>query len=517
MRRHSWKIAGICLALLAAASLVHAAVRSGKVASVDADSKSITVTTSDGKDVEFEIRDGVSITLNGKKAGLDQIEAGQQISVTTGKDDKVQKVAARLAPTKPATPKPSKSKKSKSKSSDDEPAASGEGTDWPQFGGIRRDNKSTETGLLKRWPTKGPKLLWTANGLGAGYGSVSIANGVIYALGNVGDQEMLVAIDLDTGRKQWSTPFARASKLQMGDGPRGTPTVDGEMVYGLGGNGDLICAEVKGGDVRWKKNILSEFGGENIKWGISESVLIDGNRLICTPGGKQATIAALDKQSGDTLWKSQVRGGSQAGYASAIVADVGGVRQYIQFLAAGTAGVRAEDGVFLWGDSSSANGTANCSTPLFVNDMVFTASGYGTGGALLRLTTKGEKTDSKLLYTAKEMKNHHGDMVIVDGFLYGSSDPGILTCMDVKKGDVRWTSRSPGKGSLIYADGHLYVRSEEGPIALVQANPSACNEHGLFDQPDRSGSKAWSHLAIAHGKLFVRDQDTLLCYSIKAE
>jgi outer membrane protein assembly factor BamB len=328
---------------------------------------------------------------------------------------------------------------------------------------------------------------------------------------------MLVAVDLDSGRKLWGTPFAPASKLQMGDGPRSTPTVDGNLVYALGGNGDLVCADVKAGDVRWKKNILSEFGGSNIRWGISESVLIDGDRLICTPGGKQATIVALDKQSGDTLWKSVVPGGSEAGYASAIVADVGGVRQYIQFLAAGTAGVRAEDGAFLWGDNSSANGTANCSTPLFTNDMVFTASGYGTGGTLLRLSTKGEKTESKVAYTTKEMKNHHGDMVVVDGFLYGSNDPGILTCMELKTGKVRWTSRSPGKGSVIYADGHLYVRSEEGPVALVQANPSACNEHGLFDQPERSGAKAWAHPAIAHGRLFLRDQDNLLCYSIKGD
>jgi outer membrane protein assembly factor BamB len=285
-------------------------------------------------------------------------------------------------------------------------------------------------------------------------------------------------------------------------------------VFVLGGNGELACLESASGKIRWKKNILTEYKGTVPTWGICESLLIDQNRIICTPGGSAATMAALDPETGNEIWTTLVPEQDQAAYASPLVVEVGGIRQYVQFLAGGIVSVRATDGQFLWRENSSANSTANCSSPLAVGDLVFSASNYGTGGALVRMKAEGAAVVAERVYHTSNMKSHHGDMVIVDGLLYGSDDPGILTCLDLETGDVRWQNRSVGKSSVTWADGRLYVRSERGPVALVDAIGSEYHELGKFDQPDRSSSSAWSHPVVAHGRLFLRDQDVLLCYDV---
>jgi outer membrane protein assembly factor BamB len=291
--------------------------------------------------------------------------------------------------------------------------------------------------------------------------------------------------------------------------------VSGDAVYGLGGNGDLVCLDAKSGDIRWQKNILSEFGGGVLGWGICESVLVDEDRLICTPGGNDATIVALDPKTGDVIWKSLVPDEDRAGYSSAAVADVGGVRQYVQLTALGTIGVRAGDGEFLWRENSAANPTANCSSPLVAGNFVFSASNYGTGGALVKLSADDGKVAAERVYHTREMKNHHGDMVIVDGLLYGSNDPGIFTCLELETGKVKWKDRGVGKGSVTYADGRIYLRSEAGKVALVEATGEEYRERGRFDEPSRSSANAWSHPVVAHGRLFLRDQDRLLCYDVR--
>jgi outer membrane protein assembly factor BamB len=225
-------------------------------------------------------------------------------------------------------------------------------------------------------------------------------------------------------------------------------------------------------------------------------------------------MAALDPETGNEIWTTLVPEQDQAAYASPLVVEVGGIRQYVQFLAGGIVSVRATDGQFLWRENSSANSTANCSSPLAVGDLVFSASNYGTGGALVRMKAEGAAVVAERVYHTSNMKSHHGDMVIVDGLLYGSDDPGILTCLDLETGDVRWQNRSVGKSSVTWADGRLYVRSERGPVALVDAIGSEYHELGKFDQPDRSSSSAWSHPVVAHGRLFLRDQDVLLCYDV---
>ena len=410
----------------------------------------------------------------------------------------------------------SRSRKAMTKPSDSATAGSSSTGEWNQFRGPNRDNLSPETGLLSSWPDSGPPQAWSTRGIGDGYSSVSISNGRVYTMGNVGREEKVICLDLASGREVWSVTNGQAFRQNQGDGPRGTPAVVDGKVYSLGGNGDLSCLDAQTGQSQWRKNILSEFGGSNIGWGISESVLIDGENLVCTPGGRQATIVALNRNTGRVNWTAAVPTSPKAAYSSPIVVDVGGVRQYVNFTHAGVVGVRASDGRVMWGQRESANGTANCSTPIFHDGNIFTASGYGTGGAMFRLQSRGGQTSSQLAYETKDMKNHHGGMVALDGFLYGSND-GVLTCIELKSNRVAWKNRSVGKGAVSYADGHLYVRSERGPVALVEATPDGYVEKGRFDQPQRSGRSSWSHPVIADGKLFLRDMDNLLAYNIRAK
>lgn len=388
------------------------------------------------------------------------------------------------------------------------------GTDWPQFNGALRDNRSAETGLLKSWPPDGPPLAWTAHGVGVGYSTVAVVNGVIYTMGNKGDSEAILALDAGTGEKLWSTPFAWASHPSNGDGPRSTPAVHEGRVFGLGANGDLVCVAAADGKIAWQKNIAKDYGASAPGWGYCESLLIDEQRLIATPGGDKATLVALKPDTGEELWRVLLDGKDRPGYASAAFAELGGVRQYVQFTSAGTVGVRADTGKFLWRDNSSANGSANCSSPLISGDLVFTASNYGTGGALVRISPQG---NAELVYKTSNMMNHHGDMAIVDGLLFGSHDPGVLTCLELETGAVKWKNRSVGKGAVTYADGRIYLRSEQGPVALVEATGDGYHELGQFDQPRRSSSSAWAHPVVAAGRLFLRDADVLLCYDLREQ
>ncbi len=294
--------------------------------------------------------------------------------------------------------------------------------------------------------------------------------------------------------------------------------MDGAFVYALGVNGELACLNVKDGKEVWHKNLTDKaFGGSVQSWGYCESPLIDGDKLICTPGGNQATLAALDKKTGETLWKARVPQGDRAQYASALATNIDGKRQYIQFLSGGVVGVAAADGAFLWRYNHPANGTANCSTPIVADHFVFAASGYGTGGGLADLSKvagAGKEAQAQEVYFTKKMVNHHGGMVLVDGYLYGSNE-GSVTCLELKTGTIKWNEGKPGKGSIAYADGRLYYRNEGGPVVLFEANPEKYVETGRFKQPDRSGANAWAHPVIANGKLYLRDQGMLLCYDVK--
>ncbi len=508
-------------ALLVVSALAEGAVFSGVIEAVMPATQSITIRVgSTDKAMTFKLAPNAKVAIGTKNGALDDIEVGQTATVTTtGAGNTASRITVRAmadAAPKPApktTPKTAKSKPAASAPARGPNTAVAAG-DWPQYRGPNRDNISTETGLLARWPDDGPALAWTKTGFGEGYSEVAVAGDAIYTLGSRGNDEMLFAIERETGNPKWAIRTGRNREDGTGNGPRGTPTVDGDHVYALGANGDLVCAKTADGEIVWKLNILEEFQGSNIVWGISESVLIDGEKLICTPGGKAATIVALDKLTGRPVWRSLVQGAPQAGYSSPIAIDVGNVRQYVNFVHTAVVSVRASDGEPMWGQRASANGTANCSSPVAADDVVFTASGYDTGGALFRLASRSNATASEVVYTTKEMKNHHGGMVLLGGYVYGF-DESILTCLDLRTGKPAWQNRSVGKGSLTCADGKLFLRSEGGPIALATASPEGYEELGRFDQPQRSGRPAWAHPVVAGGRLYIRDQDKLLAFDVR--
>jgi outer membrane protein assembly factor BamB len=385
--------------------------------------------------------------------------------------------------------------------------------DWPQWQGVQRNAVSVEKGLLQEWPKPGPKLAWKAEKLGDNYCTPTISAGRIFLMGNRQGKEYAIALSEKDGKELWATEIGTVRANGGGyPGPRCSPTVDHSLVYALGLNGDLLCLEVDSGSISWRKDLKKDFKGAPGGWGYSESPLIDGDRLICTPGGQTATLVALNKKTGEVIWKGVVPQGDGAAYSSVIAAEVDGKRQYIQFLSRGVVGLSA-DGKFLWRYDKPANGTANCSTPIYADGHVFAASGYGTGGGLAKLTKDGEGYTATQVYFTKRMKNHHGGMVLLDGYLYGSNE-GELVCLDFKTGEVQWSERQPGKGSISCADGRLYYRNEGGPVFLIEANPKKYVKCGQFNPP-RSGSPAWPHPVIANGKLYIQDQGVLLCYDVK--
>lgn len=513
-RSKSLILIGFCV--LATACAASAALISGTIHSSDASAGKLVVTVSAGGARTFRVPESAAVTLDGKKASLADLQSGHKVSVYTSDAGAVTQVRARAAAaapatSKPATPRPAVPTNPETTAATSEPAPSG---GWTQYGGPARDNRSPDTGLMKDWPEGGPRRLWTATGLGAGYSSVALADGKIFTMGARGNDEFVIAIDFERGEEIWSTRIGSNRRDGAGDGPRGTPTVDGERVYSLGANGDLVCLDIADGRRIWGGNILQEFGGNNIGWGISESVLIDGDKLICTPGGQKATMAALDKQTGRTVWQAKVPGNPPAAYSSAIAVDIGGTRQYVNFTHTAVVGVRASNGDVLWSNGASANGTANCSSPLAYKDYVFSASGYGTGGALVKVTGGRGRAGADLVYHTRQMENHHGGMVIVGDQLY-ATDNEAMKCLDVMTGDVRWQNRSVGKGAVVYVDGQIILRGEGGGVALIDADPDGYREHGRFDQPERSGQAAWSHPVVAEGRLFLRDQDKLLVYDLR--
>lgn len=406
--------------------------------------------------------------------------------------------------------------------------------DWPGWMGADRTGVSQETGLLRQWPKAGPKLLWKVEDIGEGYSTPSLAAGKIFLMSSRGtNDEFALALSAKDGSKIWERRVGKVGPNRSPanyPGSRSTPTVDGEAVYVLGSDGDLACLDAAKGEMRWKKNLSADFDGKPGMWAYAESPLIDGDVLICTPGGDKATLVALNKNNGEVIWKAAVpgkamggRGGNlqsnTAAYASAIVATVGGVKLYIQSLSGGLVGIAAKDGKLLW-HYDKLTGSTMCNTPLFHDGYVFLSAltpGGGIGSALLQLSAQGESVTAKEIYHhIKPLAVHHGGVVLIGDAIYGTSQTGLV-CIDFKTGETKWQNRSVGKGSVAAADGCLYVRSEKGSIALVEATPDAYKEIGRFDQPDRSAKNAWPHPVIAGGRLYIRDQNVLLCYDVKSK
>lgn len=378
---------------------------------------------------------------------------------------------------------------------------------WPQWRGPNRDGISKETGLLKQWPAEGPPLVWKATGAGRGYSSFSMSNGKLYTMGLRGDREFIVAFDLATGKEAWATAHGTAFRNDRGDGPRGTPTVDGDRIYALGGSGDLSALEARTGKVIWSKNVLKEFGGSNITWGISESPLVMGNKLLVNAGGPGASIVALNKRDGSLIWKSQ---SDEAGYSSAIPMELNGVTQVVFFTGERAVGLDSRDGRLLWEYAKPSNRTANVATPIARANRVFISSDYGTGGGVIEIKADNQAQE---IYFTKEMRNHHSSSVLIGDHLYGFSS-AILTAMKFDTGEIAWRDRSVGKGSLVYADGHLYCFSENGVVGLVEATPTGYKEKGRF-RIQQDSLPTWTHPVVAGGRLYLRDQDTIYAFDVR--
>ena len=390
--------------------------------------------------------------------------------------------------------------------------------DWPGWRGPHRDGKSPDNGLLREWPREGPRLLWKATGLGKGHSGPAIAGNLLHIMGDRDGKEWVMALDwTQEGKQVWATPVGPIRhKGNSYPGPRSTPSIDAGRLYTLGINGDLVCLDAKSGREIWRRDLVGEFGGKVPEWGYSESVLVDGDWVLCTPGGKKATILALLKINGRPAWASSV--GDLATYSSVVKISVGKVKQYVQLTDKGLIGVNAADGKLLWRHNRRGNNHAKVTTTIWFGQTVFTGTGYGSGsGALVRIKQIAEGFSPQELYLTKWMKSHLGGMILLDGYLYGCNDPGILTCLKYETGQVMWTDRSSGRCSLLYADGMLYARSERGPVSLVEATPEVFRLKGRFNQPDRSNKQSWPHPVIANGRLFLRDQDLLFCYDVRAK
>lgn len=385
--------------------------------------------------------------------------------------------------------------------------------DWPQWRGPERTGLSQEKGLMKQWPETGPKRNWSISNLGEGYGSLAIQGDRIFVQGTNRNASVVFSLNRADGKTVWSAALGPKVDEGRGNGPRSTPTIDGDRIYVLTENGDLACLRGRDGSRVWSKNILREFGGDNPHWLISESPLIDGNRVIVSPGGKGAGIVALDKMTGKTVWtSSELNDG--AGYASCIIADVGGVKTIMNFTSRAAVGVRASDGKLMWRYDRAANNTANCTTPVYLNNKVFFSSAYGTGAALLDLTPQGGEVKAREVYFTRDMQNHHGGVVLVNGYIYGFSN-SILTCIEFATGKKMWSDRSVGKGALTYADGMLFLMGENNLVGLAEATPSGYKEKGRFSIADQ-GKPSWAHPVVAGGKLYIRNQGELAAYDVKA-
>lgn len=398
---------------------------------------------------------------------------------------------------------------------------------WAQWRGPNRDGISDETGLQKEWSGDGPELLWRTKDLGSAMSSVAISGGKLYTLGESGGKTFLHCRSLEDGAEIWSTEVG-------GNGqPNCTPTIDAEagLAFSVSRGGDLACVNIETGEQLWRKNFESDFGGKMMSgWGYSESPLVDGDRLICTPGAQDGMIAALEKSTGEVIWKTDVSGedlgsagGEGAAYGSIVISNGGGVKQYVQLVGRGLIGVAADDGRFLWNYNRIANGTANVPTAIIKDDFVFGSTGYGDGGsALLELSKSGgDGVKAREVYykDSKELQNHHGGMVLVGEHIYMGEghNNGFPACVNLSDGKDEWErGRGAGSGSaaVVYADGLLFYRYEDHVMAIVEANPEEYRLKGQFKIASSNG-KSWAHPVIVDGKLYLRDQDELLVYNIK--
>lgn len=388
--------------------------------------------------------------------------------------------------------------------------------DWPQWRGADRDDHSPDKTILHPWPAKGPAQLWVYKDAGLGYSGFSVVGEQLFTMGAKDGGEAVICLDPSTGTKKWEVKLDdRIYPNNWGDGPRSTPTVDGDRVYALSANGILGCLSSKDGALVWKKDLIEELGGKLQDWGYTESVLIEGDKVICTPGGAQGTLAALDKKTGKVLWRSTGMK-EPAQYSSTVPATVNGQRQIIQLLTKKVFAVNPDNGELLW-ESNFPGRVAVIPTPIFKDGYLYVTAGYGTGCRMYKLGGK----EPEIVYENNVVVNHHGGVILVDGKLYGNSDKGGWKCQDFLTGEEVWKSDAMGKGGICYAAGHFVcVEEQTGNVALIEASTSGWKEQGRFKLDPQTTQrkpqgKIWVHPVIVNGKLYLRDQELIYCYDVK--
>jgi len=389
--------------------------------------------------------------------------------------------------------------------------------DWPQWRGADREGRSPDTGLLATWPEGGPKLAWRASDAGLGYAGFAVVDGRLYTMGLRDDTEYLLCYDAKTGKELWATEAGDKYENGWGDGPRMTPTVDGELVYGISGAGTLTCVRSSSGKLVWKTSLVEDLGGKLQSWGYTEAPLIVGDLVICTPGGEQGTLAGLDKKTGKVRWRTKDVT-DEAQYASCILIEHEGKPQVVQLVMKRVFGVDPSSGALLW--SAPFDGrTAVIPTPIYHAGHIYVTAGYGVGSALFELAKDGRS--AKEVYSNKVMKNHHGGVVRVGEHVYGHSDGPGWVCQDFKSGAEVWSDRSLGKGAVHYADGMLYCLDERtGEVVLAEASPKGWNVASRFTPSPLSKQRSkqggiWTHPVVTGGQLFLRDQEFIYCYDVK--
>ncbi|MBI5759094.1 MAG: PQQ-like beta-propeller repeat protein [Planctomycetales bacterium] len=412
--------------------------------------------------------------------------------------------------------------------------------DWPQYRGPQRNDVSVETGLLQDWPAGGPALVWTYKNAGIGYSGPAIVGDRLFTIGGRGDTEYLIALDLNSVKdgavsEAWAASVGKLFDFKTNSwsaGPSATPTVDGELVFALGGNGDLVCVQAADGKERWRKNLPSELdaqvnpiggGPKNLGWGFTWSPLVDGDQLICVPGGPKGTVAALDKTTGVLLWRS-AEVTDQAAYTSPMVAEIDGVRQYVVLTNQGMIGVAAKSGRVLWNyRRKPAFSTEVVNSPIIHGSFVYTTVGAGQGCDLLRIERDGDKFQAESVYSNKNMTNHHANVALVGEHVFGFSEGKGWMCQAFQTGEIVWMEKSKLRaGSMTCADGRMYCYSEDdGTVALIESSTSGWKESGRFRIPERSTSRKpsgriWTPPVVSGGRLFLRDQELLFCYDVKA-
>lgn len=388
--------------------------------------------------------------------------------------------------------------------------------DWPQWRGVNRDDHSPDQSILNPWPAKGPVQQWVFKGAGLGYSGFSVVGDQLYTLGAGDEGEQVICLDAGTGKQKWAVPLdERVYPNQWGNGPRSTPTVDGDHLYALSGNGMLGCLSAKDGKILWKSDLVKDLGGKLQNWGYTESVLVVGDKIICTPGGKQGTMAALDKKTGKVLWRSAgIK--DEAQYSSPILITHEGKPQVVQLLTKKVFAVDPDNGELLW-QAGFPGRTAVIPTPIYSDGYLYVTAGYETGCRLFKLGGK----EPALVYENKNMVNHHGGVILVDGKLYGHSDAGGWTCQDFLTGETVWKDESLGKGAVGFAAGHLVcVEENSGTVALVEASPAGWKEKSRFTLDPQTTlrkpqGKIWVHPVIVNGRLYLRDQELIHCYDVK--